>query len=328
MTTEKVGGNGVPNEQELALINQFSQRPLKAEEVYSFSVVLCDNEIDRDFERFSAEALNALAPLFIGKTGIFDHSQKGKDQTSRVYDTCVYKHPTRKTKTGEPYQYLKAKAYMVRSPKNEDLILEIDAGIKKEVSVSCSVEKVVCSVCGANLRKNPCVHVKGKKYGDKGVCHAILEGPTDAYEFSFVAVPAQPGAGVSKALAKTSAKAKEGDAFDVRKMLGADETVTLSKAEAGAIRDKLDALEKAAALGEHYLAERKAEVLRLGMIAQPGMDKEVLAGVIDRMDADELLSFEKAFAQSVNQVLPQPQLLRREKPASQPQDNQIGRAHV
>ena len=56
----------------MAKINGFSRRELSESEVYVFPVVLCDNEVDRDFERFSNEALKELAKLFIGKTGIFD----------------------------------------------------------------------------------------------------------------------------------------------------------------------------------------------------------------------------------------------------------------
>ena len=38
--------------EELAEINRFTRTPLTAEEVYCFAVRLCDNEVDRDFERF------------------------------------------------------------------------------------------------------------------------------------------------------------------------------------------------------------------------------------------------------------------------------------
>lgn len=60
--------------EELALINTWSKKPLTAQEVYVFSVRLCDNEVDRDYERFPAQTLEALAPLFLGKSGIFDHN--------------------------------------------------------------------------------------------------------------------------------------------------------------------------------------------------------------------------------------------------------------
>ena len=39
---------------DLAEINRFTVKELKSDEVYSFNVILCDNEIYRDGERFSA----------------------------------------------------------------------------------------------------------------------------------------------------------------------------------------------------------------------------------------------------------------------------------
>ena len=41
-------------------INKFTRRPLSEDEVYVFSVILCDNDIDRDCERFSENALDTL----------------------------------------------------------------------------------------------------------------------------------------------------------------------------------------------------------------------------------------------------------------------------
>ena len=57
-------------QEELALINQFAKTDLTEEQVYTFSVRLCDNEVDRDGERFEPETLEELAGLFVGKCGI------------------------------------------------------------------------------------------------------------------------------------------------------------------------------------------------------------------------------------------------------------------
>ena len=43
----------MPLKSELEQINKYTRRELKEDEVYVFPVVLCDNEIDRDGERFS-----------------------------------------------------------------------------------------------------------------------------------------------------------------------------------------------------------------------------------------------------------------------------------
>ena len=64
---------GLPGQQELEAINRFARTPLTAEQAYTFSLRLCDNEVDRDFERFDGAALERLGELFLGKSGIFDH---------------------------------------------------------------------------------------------------------------------------------------------------------------------------------------------------------------------------------------------------------------
>lgn len=200
----------------LEKINVHSVKALTAEQVYCFSVLLCDNDIDRDNERFSDEALGVLAKLFVGRTGIFDHDCKSSGQTARIYDTEVVSHPDRKTADGREYKALMGHAYMVRTDDNKSLIAEIDGGIKKEVSVGCSVKKRVCSVCGADASKGGCAHVKGRYYGGK-LCYVTLEEPVDAYEWSFVAVPAQRAAGVTKVYSE------RGDNGELEKLRGLQE---------------------------------------------------------------------------------------------------------
>ncbi len=181
----------------LEKLNKFTRRELSEDEVYIFDVVLCDNDVDRDGEAFSDNALDTLQKLYIGKTGIFDHNPKGSNQTSRIFDTKVVTDDTRMTRYNKPYKSLKGSAYMVKTSSNEDLIKEIDGGIKKEVSVSCSNDSCKCSICGTERQKKGCSHVLGKYYASK-LCYAILDDIKDVYEWSFVAVPAQVNAGVTK----------------------------------------------------------------------------------------------------------------------------------
>lgn len=47
----------------LEKLNRFTRSEVKAEDVYTFPVILCDNEVDRDGERFSADALQRLSEL-------------------------------------------------------------------------------------------------------------------------------------------------------------------------------------------------------------------------------------------------------------------------
>ena len=234
ITTQNSVLSGAPTPQELELINNYTVKPLSADEVYTFGIVLCDNEIDRDFERFDIPALEKLAELFVGKTGIFDHSMSGRDQTARIFSCRVETDENKVTSAGEKYTKLCARAYMPRSEKNAALIEEIDAGIKKETSVGCSVGRSVCSICGKDGRTDPCAHIKGREYGGK-LCHRILCDPTDAYEWSFVAVPAQPAAGVTK-----SYRADEQTVKTVKRLSCANEGVTLTKAEAAGLYGYID----------------------------------------------------------------------------------------
>ena len=86
---------------DLDLVRKFTRRDVTAEEIYTFPILLCDNEVDRDLEMFGTEGLNRLAALFVGKTGIFDHDPSGKNQTARIYKTECRTDPARKTQTGE-----------------------------------------------------------------------------------------------------------------------------------------------------------------------------------------------------------------------------------
>jgi len=247
-------------EKELAEVNRFAKTPLTAEEVYLFTVRLCDNEVDRDLERFGTEALEELGKLFLGKSGIFDHQWSARGQTARIYRTEVVRESGVVTAAGDGYCWLKGWAYLLRTEKNADLIAEIEGGIKKEVSVGCSMGRSVCSVCGAD--SGTCQHVKGQVYGEK-LCFTELREPRDAYEWSFVAVPAQREAGVLK-------------------RFGQEERQTVE-------------LRKQAELGRKYLKELRREVVRLAMLADDGLDGQVFAKAAARLEEPELTELKRAY---------------------------------
>lgn len=187
-------------EAELKAINKHALEPLKAEDVFTFKAVLCDNELDRDYEQFSLKALQELQKLFSGKTVIKDHTWSADNQVARIYATELVQG-TKAAKSGELYTQLVAHCYMVKTASNADLIAEIKGGIKKEGSVGCRVSSSICSICGTDNAKSYCRHWPGKSYDKEGgpqVCTFTLAGAQDAYEFSLVAVPAQRAAGVSK----------------------------------------------------------------------------------------------------------------------------------
>jgi hypothetical protein len=283
---------------QLDKINRFSRRALKPEELYVFTVTLCDNEIDRDHEQFPEESLEKLAELFVGKTGVFDHEPRAENQNARIFETQIV-HEERQNALGEPYCCLRAWAYMLRCGKNADLILEIDAGIKKEVSVGCAVGRVACSACGADAKAGSCGHQKGEAYNGRPCCHLLLN-PTDAYEWSFVAVPAQKAAGVTKACNNNG----KGDAT---------------------MEHDLERLKAMAALGEKYVEGLRRDVVKLASLSQPDIDSEILQAVVKKLDPDELQELRRGFGKAAARVYPLgPQLGAgaRAKPAA-PADNQF-----
>lgn len=303
--TEALITKSAINEKELEKINTFTRRNLNEDELYTFNVELCNNDIDRDFEKFSVKALQDLAPLFVGKTGICDHSMKSSDQKARIFDTYVEKVDGRKTADGEDYYRLMAKAYMLDTPENKTLIDEIDAGIKKEVSVSCSMGKSVCSICSNDKRKSHCEHINGRVYNHE-TCYSILSNPTDAYEFSFVAVPAQREAGIMKSF---KIKGENMDSI-IKAMKNCENEITVSKSQADYILSYIEELEESAKLGDEYKKNLAREVAKSFSFNFPDMDKKTISSLVAVMTTKELLSFKESFASKTK--APQAQLAKNE----------------
>ncbi len=255
-----VVASGTPNETQLKKINTFTRAPLTAEEVYVFSVRLCDTLPDRDGEEFSPEAIRGLAPMFVGKTGILNHDWSADNQLGRIFDTAVIEEGG--------VCWLKAWVYMLRTEKTAPFIREIEGGIKKEVSVGCAMGKTICSICGAEY--GLCDHEKGQRYGGK-VCTAILTDPVDAYEFSFVAVPAQKEAGVVKTVAKDALKQAQ--------------------------------LEKEASYGRMYRKALLKDVTKLGLLLDMGPEEGMIRKMAEALSMEELLNLSEVLQKKVQQTL-------------------------
>lgn len=266
--------SGAPTAVQLEAINAQAKAKLTAEQVYVFSLRLCDDQVDRDFERFDTAALGTLAKLFIGKTGVVDHKWSAEKQIARIFETQVVKEAA--------ISYIKAWAYIRRGGSNDEIIADIEAGIKKEVSVGCAMGMAVCSVCGSEY--GTCGHMKGETY-DGQVCYAILKEPMDAYEFSFVAVPAQSAAGVLKALGGRKACLKE-------------------LAEEFGAQAEYRALHKQAELGRRYEKELQDSVVRLGLSLELGVSEPVLRSVAKTAAAEDLLALKAAWEEKLNEMLP------------------------
>ena len=271
--TEAVS-SGVPAPLQLEAINAQAKAALTAEQVYVFSLRLCDDQVDRDGERFDTAVLPGLAKLFIGKTGIVDHKWSSDNQVARIFATEVV--------MDDGVSYIKAWAYIRRGGNADEVIADIEAGIKKEVSVGCAMGYSVCSICGKEY--GSCGHNKGQHY-DGQLCCAILKEPMDAYEFSFVAVPAQPNAGVLKGLGSGKRTLKElADEFGAQ--------------------SEYRALFKEAELGRQYKKQVQDDVVRLCLCLELGVDEPTLRAVVEKAGAEELLKLQKALDERVAESYP------------------------
>ena len=269
----EVSISGGPTAGQLAAINGQAKAELTAEQVYVFSLRLCDDQVDRDFERFDTAALPALAKLFIGKTGVVDHKWSSDAQVARIFAAEVVKE--------DRVSYIKAWAYIRRGGAADETIADIEAGIKKEVSVGCAMGRAVCSVCGSEY--GACGHQKGEYY-DGQLCCAILREPMDAYEFSFVAVPAQREAGVLKG-------------FGQKKYLK-------ELAEEFGTQGEYRALCQDAQLGRQYRKELEDDVVRLCLALELGAECQVYRGLVKTAGAEDLRALRAGLEKRLGEMMP------------------------
>ena len=177
----------VVDDTDLALINAQSLVPRTAENVFTFRLAACDNQVDRDKERFTDRTLDQFSEMFVGRPVLRDHNWNGGSQTARIYAGHV--------ESNGSVRRLILQAYMPRNERAAPVIDDIEAGILREVSVGVSVRNALCSICGEPY--GDCPHLRGQIYEDEQCC-VELDDAEDAYELSFVAVPAQRDAGVVK----------------------------------------------------------------------------------------------------------------------------------
>lgn len=259
-------------------INRYTRREYRPEEVYVFSMVLCDNQVDRDGERFPAASLEKLRELFLGKTCVFDHQTASAGQTARIFDTALAEDGSVEAEGGEPLTQLTARAYLPRLTGTQEVIELIDSGMLKEVSVNCAVKRRVCSLCG----KEACQHQPGQPLPGGGAVHRLLLEPTDAYECSFVAVPAQKGAGVIK---------RHGQ-------LGAFESD----------RRRIQ-LEEEAQWDRKYREGLTAEILKCSALVQPDLPREVMKAAVEGLSMEGLDAMGRSYRKLAQKSLPlRPQL--------------------
>lgn len=157
-----------PSDLDFSIIKEYIQTDeIKQTDLFVYPVCLCDNQVDRENDRFTDEALENIKKKAVGVIGLKNHSWEAEHAHSRIYKTEIEEEGSIKSVIGY--------AYTIKSQKTAHFIEKIKAGILKEVSIGFKA---------TNFSE------------EKGI--RLINGVEDVFEWSFVAVPAQPRAGVIK----------------------------------------------------------------------------------------------------------------------------------
>jgi len=164
------------------------------EQLYIFSLRMCNNEIDADNDKLSDDFLRQFAEHITNNPIplIKDHTWTADGQIGRVYRAEVLSDG--ENSLGEPYTYVLGYAYVAA---DSDIVPRIKLGLLSEVSVGFDGSGYTCSVCGASVKSYdsqcPNGHIFGSIHEDAPVYRNVNQC-LSALECSFVPVPAQDGA--------------------------------------------------------------------------------------------------------------------------------------
>lgn len=165
---------------ELALINQMMSEDLSEDDVYIFSIRLCDSKVDSHNECFTVDALFDLKMLYLGKTGIIETADGSKNVKARIISCEIER---------DGFDYiLTARAFIPKTKQTQSIINYIEDNSDIGVSVGAAVGACVCSICNNAMASPLCNHHKGDHYycmgNESELCYGKIVSATDAYEFN------------------------------------------------------------------------------------------------------------------------------------------------
>ena len=110
---------------------------------YVFKIILCNNDVDKDHDRFSIPTLYQIRDMAIGKNGILDTmpSKENKSIIARIFDCSVEYDKGKTTIDGEPLLYVQAYAFLDKCISHGcgAIAQKIKDGFYNEVSIGCSI---------------------------------------------------------------------------------------------------------------------------------------------------------------------------------------------
>lgn len=209
-----------PNADQLAKINRYvpdGMPSLNADEVYTISIRVADNLLNRSYGKWRVMDLHKMADLIVGVPTTLDHDAESVAKAwGRVYDARVVSSTSApggvELMAGngslnqgivamEGYQEMVADAYFdAKSPIFDDFRF----GRYSEVSLGgFRISDMVCPLCMDSFFGDKCPHYIPGSYSsmwadseDEIAPYYIRTGLFDVMELSCVLTPNLPGAGV------------------------------------------------------------------------------------------------------------------------------------
>lgn len=194
-TADEAGGDTgsmsaamVPNDEQLARINQFTLTPKAADQVAAFSTLSMNDLVDRDDEQFTTQSVEEFAALPqpyspIGKSFMVDHSRSVSGAVGRIFGVD--------TKKVGSALHLTNEVYVPRTEKNAAFLEDQDFGVNWAVSVGVVLAADHCSVCALPFDSWGLWCQNGH---DKGAFYDPKSTEEDAYGWPLAVDPGTTGA--------------------------------------------------------------------------------------------------------------------------------------
>jgi len=174
-----------PSGEDMAAINTLAPGQIGPDDVYVRSMYLCSDQVcPADWGRFTGHALEEICTLVVGRAVLRGHDRSSLPLARFFRAEVVRREDEMNPVTGEPANWVRAWFYWLRGTTGaRDLLLNIDGGVYREVSISWRYRGARCSVCGDDIRS--CDHTPGRTY-DGARCHFVVDEVLDVLEGSLV----------------------------------------------------------------------------------------------------------------------------------------------
>jgi len=174
-----------PSPEDMERIGTLAPGRIAPGDVYVRSMYLCSDRVcPADWGKFTENALRRICCLVVGRAVLRGHDRSSLPLARFYRAEVVERDGETDPETGEPVRWVRAWFYWLRGTTGaRDLLLNIDGGVYREVSISWRYRGATCSVCGDDIRS--CEHTPGRTY-DGTRCHFAVDEVLDVLEGSLV----------------------------------------------------------------------------------------------------------------------------------------------